>query len=392
MLKRDLSLKKGLPPAQSAFLFGPRGTGKTWLCRDFLKGLPAVFAVDLLDLAVYKQYLRQPALLRRQVEPRLKAGRILTILIDEVQKFPELLDEVHSLVEAHKGKVRFLLTGSSARKLRRGGANLLAGRAWTLRLHPLTHREIDVDLDKSLEFGTLPGICLSDVPPTKSLLSYAETYLKEEILQESLLRRTEPFVRFLDVAAQANGEPVNYSAVARDVGVSHTTVEIYFDILVDTLIASRLPGWAYSPRKQLRQAPKYYFFDCGVLNALRGELPSPLSPRTYRYGKLFETFIINEFIRLNDYRDTQWKFYYWRTNTGMEVDLLLQKSPSTPPVAVEIKASEHVEESDLRGLKSFGAENPKARMFCLCQTNVSFRLGDIEVLPWREGVDRMLRL
>jgi predicted AAA+ superfamily ATPase len=184
--------------------------------------------------------LTQPGLFRHEVEGGLKPREILTVFVDEVQRLPQLLNDVHSLIESHKGKVRFLLTGSSARKLKRGGANLLAGRAWTLHLHPLTHREGVHDIRRALSFGTLPAIYLDDDSPERSLKAYVDTYLKEEIQQEALTRRVEGYVRFLDVAAQMNGAPLNFSSIARDCGVSTPTAQEFFSILVDTMIAFRV--------------------------------------------------------------------------------------------------------------------------------------------------------
>ena len=178
-----------------------------------------------------------------------------------------------------------------------------------------------------------------------------ETYLKEEVIQELLVRKIDHFMRLLDIAGQVNGEPVNYSSIARDSGVSVKTAQEYFDILVDTLIAFRVDGWSHSVRKQLRHSPKHYFFDCGVLNAVRGELQTELKSGSYRYGKLFETFIVNELIRANDYNETGYRFYHWRTNTGLEVDLVLTRGPQDTPRAIEIKSQSSPGESDLKGLK-----------------------------------------
>ena len=389
MINRLLDLDSELKANRSAFLFGPRGVGKTLLGREFLTRQPVSLGIDLLNLDTYRRYLAEPALFRTECERLIQPGRVLTVLIDEVQKLPGLLDEVHYLLERHKGRVRFLLTGSSARKLKRGQANLLAGRAWTLKLHPLTALEVDLDLDRALRFGTLPAIYLEDEAPQRTLRAYVETYLKEEILQESLVRKAEPFVRFLDVAGQQSGEPVNFSQVARDCGVSVKTTQDYFSILLDTLVAFRVDGWARSVRKQLRQAPKYYVFDCGVLNALRGELETSLKPASFRHGKLFEHFVVCECVRLNDYFERNYKFRYWRTNSGMEVDLILSRGAYETPVTVEIKAQPDPGESDLRSLAAFAAENPKAELICLCRTPRAYRIGPVDVLPWTDGLRRL---
>lgn len=305
---------------------------------------------------------------------------------------PALLDEVHALIEEYPDSLRFLLTGSSARKLKRGGANLLAGRAWELRLFPFTHLEVKLDFERALQFGTLPKIYLSSGSPLRSLNSYVNTYLKEEIQQEALVRKIDSFVRFLEVAAQLHGEPVNFSSVAKAANVSDKTAEEYFSILVDTLIAFRIDGWSQSVKKQLLQSPRFYFFDCGVLNALRGELHTPLSPSSNRYGKLFETWVILEFVRLNSYFERDFKFNYWRTNAGQEVDLVLSRGKFERLIAVEIKSSSMPGESDFTALRSFGEDNPDSILYCLCQTPHSYKIDNIEVMGWQEGMERILLL
>ncbi len=387
MINRLLDIKKILGKTSSSFLFGPRGAGKTLLCQNFIQDLPLTFTIDLLQQNTYNRYVRQPGRFRQEIERAVKPSQILTVFIDEIQKLPLLLDEVHSLIESHKKKIRFILTGSSARKLKRGGANLLAGRAWVLNLHPLTHREGPFDLDKALQFGTLPGVFLDDEQPARSLKAYVETYLKEEIRQEALVRHVEGFIRFLEIAGQMNAEPLNYSRIARDCGTSAPTIQEYVSILADTMVAFSIPAWTHSIRKQLRQSPKLYFFDCGVLNAIRGELAVELSPKTFRYGRLFETWLVQEIIRLNDYQETDYKFFYWRTNSGLEVDLILQKSFQTAPVAIEIKSNEAPEEKDLRALLAFQSENPEASLVCLCRTPHPYQLKGIDILPWAQGLE-----
>lgn len=385
MIQRQLDLERTLGEAQSAFLFGPRGVGKTFLAKRFLAASGHGLAIDLLNLDVYRRYVTDLALFRREIEHAI-GERTVTVFVDEVQKFPALLDEVHYLIEEYKPRVRFLLTGSSARKLRRGGANLLAGRAWTLMLHPLSSSEVQLDLQRALSFGTLPAIYLGEGSQVRSLTAYVDTYLREEIFVEALVRKSESFIRFLDLAGQINGEPVNHSKLGRAAGVSSKTVQEYFSILVDTLVALRVDGWSHSVRKQLRQSPKYYFFDCGVLNAIRGEIRSELRPHTYRYGKLFETFVVNEVQRRNDYKDLGYRLYYWRTSTGREVDLVLSRGPSDRPRAIEIKSDSAPTEAGLRGLLSFRTENPSADLLCFCTTPRAYQLGDIKVLPWQEGL------
>lgn len=385
MIHRQFDLGKALGRHRSAFLFGPRGVGKTWLCRDFLRKQKLSFEVDLLRHDLYVRYLKEPGAFRAEVEGALNPRGVLTVFVDEVQRLPDLLNEVHSLLESVPGRVRFLLTGSSARKLKRGGANLLAGRALVLHLHPLTSMEGAGDLARTLRFGSLPGIYNDDAPGPR-LKSYVEVYLKEEIQQEALVRKVESYVRFLDVAAQMNGEPLNFSAIARDIGVDTKTAQEYVSILTDTLVAFRVEAWSWSVRKRLRHSPKIYFFDCGVLNAIRGELNSALRPSTFAYGKQFETYVVQEMHRLNDYANGDYRFFYWRTNIGTEVDLVLSKGPSAQPIALEIKSSSSPGPRDVVGLKAFATENLGSRLICLCQTPRFFRRDGVEFYPWKEGL------
>ncbi len=388
MVKRYLNLDMLLGKTRSSFLFGPRGVGKTMLSLEFVKSKCNTFMVDLFNYEVFTRYLTLPGLFRKEIEHKLESGA-LTVFVDEIQKIPALLDEIHSLIEQNKTRIQFLMTGSSARKLKRGGANLLAGRAWTLNLHPLTDRECKIDLKRALQFGTLPAIYLQDEVPERTLKAYVETYLKEEIMQEAILRRIDKFIRFLDVAGQMNGEPVNFTKIARDCGVSTKTAIDFFSILTDTLLAFRIEGWTHSIRKQLCQSPKFYFFDCGVLNAINGELKSELKEGSYRFGKLFETFVVQELIRLNDYTESGYHFYYWRTNTGLEVDIILSKNYSEPPIAIEIKSSNSPTERDMHALKSFKSENKKAILYCICLCPKPYRLGNITVYPWRQAMEKI---
>ena len=393
MVDRLLSLTEILPGNQSCFLFGPRGVGKTRLVEEFLEGKLTSWSVNLLEEDMYHRYVGHPSLIRHEVEDRLqamkgKASR-LTVFIDEVQRLPNLLNEVHALIERHRDRVRFILTGSSARKLRRGGANLLAGRAWTLHLHPLTHRESVGSLARALHYGTLPGIYLADSSPERALRAYVQTYLKEEILQESILRRVDAFVRFMDVAGQMNGEPANFTKIGRDCGVSTKTVQDYYSILVDTLVAFRLDGWAHSVRKQLRQQPKFYWFDCGVLNAIRGELGAAPVEGSSRFGNLFESWVIQEIIRLNDYAESDYRLHYWRTNTGMEVDVVLSRDATHPLRAIEIKSGAAPVLADVSGLVSFQSENPKTPLWCICRTPHTYSIGPVQFLPWRDAFAKL---
>lgn len=389
MIERELNLLKLLGKETSAFLFGARAVGKSYLAQDFLKGQKSVFSIDLLHSESYERYLKSPQLLRKEVEQKLAKSQkeVLTVFIDEIQKVPALLDEVHSLLETNRKRVRFLMSGSSARKLKRVGANLLAGRAISLRLHPLTHSEIAVDLDVVLRIGSLPGIILDNEQPELSLKSYVSAYLREEVMQESLVRKIDAFAKFLDLAAQFNAKVVNATEIAKAAGVSTHSVLEYFQILQDTMLGQWLPGWSASVKKQLRVSPKFYFFDMGVVNALRGEVHSELRESSSRYGDLFESWIIQEVIRLNDYRQLDLKLSYWRTNSQMEVDLILSRGISKPLLAIEIKSSTQPSAKDLNGLTAFAAEYPKVPRLCLCRTPQAYSLSGVDILPWQEGLE-----
>lgn len=388
MITRALSLEKVLGRQGSCFLFGARGTGKTVLARQWLGRHPAVLAIDLLEEKTFLRFLKRPGLLREELEapPPRPAGHKQFVLIDEVQRVPALLNEIHALMNDFPGRFQFVLTGSSARKLKRGGGNLLAGRAYVAHLHPLTHREGSFRLKNALRYGTLPGLVLTGADPGRYLDAYVSTYLKEEIQQEALVRKLDGFVRFLELAAQFHGEPVNFSKIARQGIASTPTIQDYFSILVDTLVAFRLDGWDASVKRQLLQAPRYYFFDLGVLNALRGELASELSESSFRFGRLFESWVILEAFRLNDYSGASWKFAYWRTNSGLEVDLLLYRNTWSVPIAVEIKSSENPDERDFSGLRAFLKDYPNAKALCLCQAPRARKAGPIRILPWQDGL------
>lgn len=390
MISRYINLQNLIEKKHSFFLFGARGTGKTSLLKELNYPI-----INLLQSRAFRRYLADPSLFSDEIEHTLKnssPSKKLFIAVDEIQKLPALLDEIHHLIESHKNRLLFILTGSSARKLKRGGANLLAGRAHTYELFPLSSLETEVELNLALQIGTLPGIYTDPTSAIDSLEAYVNTYLREEILEESLVRKIDRFSRFLELAAQLNSEPINYKKLGRALNTSGPTIQDYFSILVDTLIAYRVDGWSRSVKLQLLQSPKFYFFDCGILNALSGELRSEVSPSSPRYGRLFETWMVAEIQRFNSYQRLGLKLFYWRDQNGREIDLILSRKSYDPLVAIEIKSSEAPDTMDLKALELIGEEYPKIPQWCFCRTPRSYKRQGVEFLPWRTGLARLVDL
>jgi len=396
MISRYVNLFKILGKNTSAFLLGPRGTGKTTLAEAFRRELQghnsSVLAINLLSLAEQSRYTLHPELFRKDIQHQLDLStEHLVVILDEVQKVPALLDEVHYFLESSdKERIQFLLTGSSGRKIRRGAANLLAGRAASLTLHPLSSLEVDIHLERALQYGTLPRFYLSTEDPSLLLEAYVDTYLKEEIQSERLVRALAPFHRFLTVAAQMNGKPINFSALGRDVGVSDQTARDYYSIMLDTYLAWELPAWTRSARKQVRSASKFYLFDCGVLNVLLGELQASVLPGNRRYGALFESYIIAEFFRQRDYLRSRRPLHYWQSASGHEVDLVIDRGLAHDPIAIEIKSSDDIAPRKLDSLRAFKREYPNARLVCLSRAERAYCHDEIEVLPWKGAIQGLL--
>ncbi len=309
------------------------------------------------------------------------------MIIDEIQKAPKLLDLVHHLIENFS--IRFVLTGSSARKLKRGGANLLAGRAFVRHLYPFTCRELgdSFDLKQALEWGTLPKVTSFDSDQDRAdfLRTYCHTYLKEEIAEEQIVRKLDPFRRFLPVAAQHDGAIVNYSKIATDVGASVKTVQNYFQILEDTLLGFLLPPFHESIRKRQKGNPKFYFFDCGVRRALEKTLTVRLQPRTYEFGRVFESFVINEINRLQSYAGKDFELSYIRTKDDAEIDLVIER-PGLPRALVEIKLSSLVRESDIRHLRSLSKDIKNSVSYCFSLEQTKKKIDNVECLHWKDGL------
>ena len=366
---------------QSVFLWGPRRTGKSYWIR---RNLPDAPLIDLLQTDVFAEYASRPALLRERYSVPGATRRGVPIVVDEVQKLPVLLDEIHWLIENRK--LTFLLTGSSARKLRRGHANLLAGRARRREMRPLCFPEIDhLDLDRVVVSGLLPPHFLSD-DPTDNIRSYVNDYLKEEIVAEGLAIDLPAFSDFLRVAAITNGELLNYTNVAREVGVSAKIVRGYFDVLEDTLLGFRLAPWTKSPNRRLIQTPKFYLFDVGIANHLARRRPRAGTPE---FGKSVEHLVLLELLAFRSYRNQDLEIRYWRTSTGQEVDFILDDKA----VAIEVKASTRVANVTLRSLSVLADNGPVRRRIVVCLERqprvVPDRHGPIQLLPLRDFLEEL---
>ena len=356
---------------KSHFLLGPRQTGKTSLVRRLL---PHARVYDLLDGSVYLALSQRPSRLAEELSPGDKL-----VVIDEIQRLPDLLNEVHRLIE-ERG-VRFLLTGSSARKLRRGGVNLLGGRARTRYLHPLCYRELGerFDLARAIERGLLPSIYFSD-DPAADLDAYTGTYLQQEIVAEAATRNVPAFSRFLRVAAHCNATLVNFTNVASDAQVPRTTVYEYFEILKDTLLLHEVPAWRFSKKRKPLVSSKYYFFDVGVASALQGRLVRPGTPE---FGVAFETWLLHELLCHRDYVSGE-TVSYWRSTSGFEVDFILGDH-----TAIDVKAKENVASRDLRSLRALAEEKRLKRYLCVSIEPRRRQLDGITVLPYREFLDAL---
>ena len=374
-----------LPQNQNFFLFGPRNTGKSTLIQQ---NFPDALSIDLLDPEEEERFLRNPNTLKYEVLATTKTH----IVIDEIQKVPKLLDVVHYLIETTQKY--FVLTGSSARKLKRGGANLLAGRAFVYHLFPLCAFELGntFDLNTAITWGGLPKIFhhQTDEERTEFLKAYAHTYLKEEIWSEHIIRKLDPFQKFLEIAAQMNGRIINTHKIAQDVGVDDKTINQYFEILEDTMIGFLLHGFKHSARKRLSEKPKFYFFDTGVKRALARQLSLPIMPSTYDYGDAFEHFIILECQKLASYHRKDFQFNYFMKKDGVEIDLVVAR-PGLPLLFIEIKSKTDVQERDIKELAAIRSSFPDAEFACFSQDKRAKIINGISVLPWQEGLERYCR-
>ena len=357
---------------KSCFLFGPRQCGKTSLVRETL---PDAHVFDLLSGDTFTRLARNS----NYIEETCGDGR--PVVIDEIQKMPSLLDEVHRLIE-EKG-IRFLLTGSSARKLRKGGVNLLGGRARIRNLHPFSASELGTsfNLDRALSHGLVPGIWGSD-DPDEDLAGYVSLYLEQEIMQEGATRNLPAFSRFLEVAALSSGEQINYQAIASDAQIARSTVQEYFKILKDTLLAREVPVWQKGRSRKTVETAKFYLFDTGVAHRLQGR--RELVPGTAEYGHAFESWILHE---ISSYADTfrrDAEIAYWRTRTNLEVDFVVDGE-----VAIETKTTRNATKDDLRGLRAIGEEGQFLHRILVCREPRPRDVEGIVILPWQEFIARL---
>ncbi|MFH1933206.1 MAG: AAA family ATPase [Pseudomonadota bacterium] len=369
--KRTLELN--LPANRSAFLWGPRKTGKTyWINKNYADSV----VIDLLKTNVFAEYASRPSLLRERYQEYRRL-----VVIDEIQMIPDLLNEIHWLIE--NTGASFLMTGSSARKLRRRHANLLGGRAWRYSLTPLTYAETeDFDLEQIMLSGLLPPHFLSS-DPVQDLRSYVADYLKEEIAVEAVISNIPAFAEFLRVAALTSGELLNYTNVARETGVSAKVVRNYFQILEDTLLGFRIQPWRKVRNRRLIETEKFYLFDVGVTNYLARRTPRIGTPE---FGNSFENYILMELKAYQAYRNPELDIRYWRTSTGFEVDFILDDMN----VAIEVKGSHRIHSSHTKGLRALLEEHTVKRSVIVSLETQPRKLdSSIEILPWQVFLEEL---
>jgi len=366
-------LKMELPNGRSAFLWGARKTGKSTFLRQHF---PKSIYFDFLDHDIYLDFIKKPSLLRHQLSQR-KASINGPVIIDEVQKIPAILDEVHWMIE--NMKLGFILCGSSARKLKRGQANLLGGRAWRFEMFPLVSAEIDqLDLLRALNHGLIPVHYIEN-HAKKDLNAYVYNYLKEEVFEEGLTRNIPAFSRFFEAMAYSHGQITNFSNIARDCGVDSKTVREYYQILEDTLLGHRVePFKRRQDRSVILRAPKFYLFDVGLAGALTHR--QLVQERGDEFGRAFEHFIFMELIAYRSYKELDYAVNFWRTKSGLEVDFILAKGE----VAIEVKGATRVDYLDVKGLVTFRDEYKPKKTIVITNERAARIEKEIHFIPWRE--------
>ena len=370
-IARKLDVSKVLEH-KSCFLFGPRQCGKSSLIRETI---PDAYIFDLLNSDTFARLARNAG----YIDEVCRENR--PIVIDEIQKMPSLLDEVHRLIELRGFK--FLLTGSSARKLRRGGVNLLGGRARIRNIHPFSASELGdgFDLDRAINYGLLPGIWFSD-DPEEDLAGYVTLYLEQEIMQEGATRNLPAFSRFLEIAALSSGDQINYQSISSDAQIPRSTVQEYFKILKDTLIAREVPVWRKGRARKTVETAKFYLFDTGVTRRLSGR--KELVRGTPEYGHAFESWIMHEIASYADAFRRDAEISYWRTRTNLEVDFIVNGE-----VAIEAKTTRSATKDDLKGLRAIGDEGAFRHRILVSDEPRPREIDGISILPWREFVNRL---
>lgn len=369
---RHLDLKQ-LLKQKSFFLFGPRGVGKSTLISNTMDAEKITY-INLLKSTDYLRYQSNPSSLEEVVD----ASPDRWIVIDEIQRVPELLNEVHRLIESHK--TRFLLTGSSARKLRRQGINLLAGRAWRADLYPLITPEIiDFDLEKALRYGTLPAVYASE-NPREELDAYCEIYLKEEISQENLIRKLPPFIRFLKVAGLSSGQMINYSQIGSDTQISPNTIKQYFQVLYDTLIADEVEPFFLKGIRKSVETPKFYLFDCGVMHTLAQT--EHVDRNSNLYGQAFETWMFHELKAYMSYQRRKDKIYFYRDYQKNEIDFVIGST------AIEVKATKRQTREHLKSLLQVDNKLFKEK-FLVCQEETERKHQGVTVIHWKTFLGKL---
>lgn len=377
IVNRILNIK--LTSRQSAFLWGARKTGKSTYLRNHF---PNSMVFDFLKTDFYFKISKNPATMRELILAKDKALLKYPIILDEVQKVPQVLDEVHWLIE-NKG-LRFILCGSSARKLKRGQANLLGGRAWRYGMFPLVSAEINnFNLLRALNQGLIPAHYLQNSEEAKmSLTAYVQDYLKEEVFAEGLTRNVSAFSRFFDAFGYTHGELTNYADIARDCGVDSKTVKEYYQILIDTLMAVRVePFKKRQSRQVITKAVKYYLFDVGVAGCLTKRHLT--EERGTGFGKAFEHFILMEIAAYRSYKRHDYRINFWRTKSGLEVDYVIGEGET----AIEVKGTDNLDIRDLKGLHAFMDTYSPGRSIVVCNEKERRIHGKIEIMPWREFLD-----
>ncbi len=367
-------LKINLPQKQSAFLWGPRKTGKTTYLRNLF---PESLVYDFLKTDLFLEFSKKPSLLREQLLAKNSEVLKFPVILDEVQKVPQLLDEVHWLIE--NKHLRFILCGSSARKLKRGKANLLGGRAWRYELFPLVTAElVDPGLLRILNRGLIPAHYLQG-SYAKSLKAYTQDYLKEEVFDEGLTRNIPAFSRFFDAMGFSHGELTNFSNIARECGVDSKTVKEYYQILSDTLLGDFVEPFKKRQNRQvISRTPKFYLFDVGVAGAITRR--RIVQERGVDFGKAFEHFILMELRAYNSYCEVDYDINFWRTKSGVEVDFVLGGGE----VAIEVKSSARVDSRDLRPLNTFMEIFSPRKAIVVCTEKEDRIAGKIQIMPWRK--------